>query len=173
MKSLVVYSSLTGNTKMVAQAIAQELDADIKTAAQAPAAESYDLVAVGFWVDKGNADEQSIKYLQSLRNAKVALFATLGADPKSEHAGKCLDKAAGLLDASNQIVGKFICQGKIDPQLIERMNKMFAGQTGNPHAPGKERDERHKKASTHPDAEDLSNARAAFAQIKNALAATI
>lgn len=171
MKSLVVYSSLTGNTKMVAEAIAEELGADIKSVAENPAADGYDLVAAGFWVDKGSADELSVKYLPTLKNAKVALFATLGADPKSEHAAKCLEKAAGLLDGSNRIVGRFICQGKIDPKLIERMNKMFAGQTGNPHAPSKERDERHKKASTHPDAQDLADAKAAFARIKEALPA--
>jgi flavodoxin len=156
---------------MVAQAIAQELGADIKSVAENPSADGYDLVAAGFWVDKGSADAEASEYLKSLKNAKVGLFATLGADPKSEHAAKCLEKAAGLLDASNQIVGRFICQGKIDPKLIERMNKMFAGQTGNPHAPGKERDERHKKASTHPDAQDLAGARAAFARIKENITA--
>jgi flavodoxin len=171
MKTLVVYSSLTGNTKQVGEAVAAELSADLKPVEDSPAADGYDLVAVGTWIDKGSADAKAVGYIKGLKNQKVAFFVTLGADPKSEHAAKCLDKIAALLDKSNEHVGSFICQGKIDPKLIERMNQMFAGKehAGNPHAPGAERDARHKKASTHPDEQDLADARAFFAGIKEKL----
>ncbi len=166
LKYLVVYSSLTGNTKMVGEAIAKEINADLKAVEENPTAEGYDMVAVGFWADKGGSDPKATKYLQSLKNVTVALFMTLGADPKSEHAAKTLDKAASYLDESNKLVGTFACQGKIDPKLIERMNQMFKENGGNnPHAPSKDRDERHKKASTHPDAQDLLDAQDAFKKI--------
>lgn len=168
MKYLVVYSSLTGNTKMVAEAIAEAIGADLKAVEDKPDVHGYDMVAVGFWADRGNSDAKATAYLQTIRDSKVALFMTLGADPASEHAAKTLDQAAANLDASNEVVGRFACQGKIDPKLIERMNQMFASQSGmegHPHAPSKERDERHKKASTHPDAQDLINAKAAFKEI--------
>lgn len=167
LKYLVVYSSLTGNTKMVAESIAQEIGADLKAVEENPSSTDYDMVAVGFWADKGGSDSKATEYLKTLKNAKVALFMTLGADPQSDHSKKTLEKAASYLDSSNEVVGNFACQGKIDPKLIERMNKMFAEQKGqsNPHAPSKERDERHKKASTHPDEQDLVDAKFAFKQI--------
>ena len=126
MKSLVVYSSLTGNTKMVAEAIVEALGENAVLAAveENPTVESYDLVAVGFWVDRGTADRKSADYLGTIKNKRVALFATLGADPHSDHAKKSLENAAALLDASNEVVGQFICQGKVDPKLIKKMEKM-------------------------------------------------
>lgn len=165
MKILIVYSSLTGNTKMVAEAIADEVGTEALFAVEEnPDAAVYDLVAVGFWVDKGTADAKAASYLPSLRGKKIALFATLGADPHSEHAQKSLQNAASLLDASNELVGTFICQGKVDPALIERMAKLFP--EGHPHGMNEERRARHSAASTHPDAQDLLAARNAFAKIQ-------
>ena len=58
MKSIVVYSSLTGNTKMVGETIAEVLapNCDIYKVEDNPDITGYDLVVVGFWVDKGTAD---------------------------------------------------------------------------------------------------------------------
>lgn len=166
MKSLVVYSSLTGNTKMVAEAIAEELGKNTTVVAieEQPDTVGYDLVAVGFWVDRGTADKKTADYLKTLKNTKVALFATLGANPKSDHAKKSLDNAAALLSETNTVVGSFICQGKVDPKLIEQMNKMFPA--GHPHGMNAERKARHEEASKHPNGEDLLNAKKVFAQIK-------
>lgn len=170
MKSLVVYSSLTGNTKMVAEAIAEELGKGTKLVSveAEPAVDGYDLVAVGFWVDRGTADQKTAKYLQELNHAKVALFATLGANPVSEHAKKSLDNAEKLLDETNTVVGRFICQGKVDPKLIEQMNKTFPA--GHPHGMNEERRARHEEAGKHPNAQDLIHAKQIFAQIKVDLA---
>lgn len=165
MKTLVVYSSLTGNTKMVAEAVAAAAATKaLFPVEESPAVDSYDLVAVGFWVDRGTADTKAAAYLALLRGKKIALFATLGADPHSEHAKKSLANAAGLLDGSNTLVGTFICQGKVDPALIARMAKHFPA--GHPHGTNEERRARHAAASTHPDAQDLLAAKNAFAEIR-------
>ena len=85
----------------------------------------YDCVFVGFWVDRGTADKATADLLPKLRNKHVALFATLGANPKSPHAAESLDKAAELLPEGKTPVGKFICQGAVDPKVIEMMYKQF------------------------------------------------
>ncbi len=58
MKCLVVYSSVTGNTRKVAEAIFQAMppDSEIFPVESAPAPDAYDFVAVGFWGDRGTAD---------------------------------------------------------------------------------------------------------------------
>lgn len=169
MRSLVAYSSLTGNTKMVAEAIADELGTDtaLKRVEDKPSADGYDLVAVGFWVDRGTANKTTVEYLKTLRNCKVALFATLGADPTSEHAKDSLKSAAAELDGSNEVIGMFICQGKVDPKLIEQMSKMFP--PDHPHGMNEARRKRHEEASKHPNEQDLMDARAVFAQIKKSM----
>lgn len=58
MKTLVIYSSLTGNTKKVARAVAEVLpECTMLPVEEAPSrVDGYDLVAVGYWVDKGMPD---------------------------------------------------------------------------------------------------------------------
>lgn len=164
MKSIVLYSTRTGNTKMVAEAIASALPAgtpcvDIKNLPEDVAA--YDLAFMGFWVDKGTADDGSKAVLAKLTNPHVAVFGTLGANPQGEHAQKSMDNAVAFLPAGKKPVATFICQGKVDPKLIEAMYKRFPPESL--HGKNAASEARHKAASTHPDAQDLANAKA-FAQ---------
>ena len=52
MKTLIVYSSKTGNTRKVAEAIHAVLPAgtDIFPVSEAPEPDAYDFVVVGYWV---------------------------------------------------------------------------------------------------------------------------
>lgn len=77
-------------------------------------------------MDKGTADAKASKFLKSIRNSKVAVYATLGAEPDSEHAKTSLQNGIDMLDSSNEVMGRFICQGKIDPKLLEAMKKCLA-----------------------------------------------
>lgn len=163
MKILVAYSSLTGNTKKVAQAVADALGdaADLKPVAEAGDAAGYDKVIAGFWVDKSTADKAAADFLAQLHGKQVALFATMGAYPEPPYRDKCLDAAAALVPADNKVLAAgFACMGKIDPKLIEMFKKLPAD---HPHAMTPEREARHKEAAKHPDEADLAAA-AAFAR---------
>ena len=151
---------------MVAEAIYSVIsdDADIFAVEDIPSADNYDVVIAGFWVDKGTSDKKATKYLQTIKNKNVALFATAGVNPNTDHAKDSLVNAAKNLDESNTLIGTFICQGKFDPKLLEAF-KQFP--EGHPHAITPERIARHKEASTHPDEADLENARAFIRGLKN------
>ena len=164
MKSIVIYSSLTGNTKKVGEAIAAALPEGTPAipVQQVPAdLPDYECVFLGFWVDRGQADKDAADLLPKLRNKHVALFATLGADPHSPHAAESLMKAAELLPEGKKPAGQFICQGAVDPKVIEMMYKMFP--KGHVHGQSAERDALHAEAAKHPDAADLAAA-GAFAK---------
>jgi len=155
MKTLVTYSSKTGNTSKVADAIHQAIpNADIFPVEQAPDPNDYDLIFVGFWVDKGTADEKAATYLRCINGKPVALFATLGAYPDSNHARESLDSATALIP-SCKVIDRFICQGAIDPKLIAWMSQL---PPEHPHAPNEARVKRWKDAEHHPDDTDLHNA---------------
>lgn len=167
LKSLLVYSSRTGNTKKVGEAIAEVFqNIDIFPVAQAPSPEDYDFILVGFWVNRGTADDEAKAYMARLKNKKVALFATLGAYPDSQHAVDSMERAGALLDASNQLKGTFICQGKVDGRLLEKFREL---PTGHPHAVTPEREARHREAAKHPDSIDLERAQKTFAAIRDQL----
>ncbi|QDR78989.1 flavodoxin family protein [Sporomusa termitida] len=165
MKTLIAYSSLTGNTRKVAAAIQAVFGpaADLYPVESAPSPAEYDFVVVGFWVDKGTADKKAQDFLKTIANKPVALFATLGAYPDSEHAADSLKNAAAFLAGSNRLAGTFICQGKIDPRLIEQFKNMPAN---HPHALTPERLARYEEAAKHPDSADLQAAQAVFTDIK-------
>jgi hypothetical protein len=161
---LVVYSSLSGNTKSVGEAIFKVLPegSEIFSVEEAPSAEGYEKVAIGYWVDKGTADAKAMEYLQKTTNAKVFVFATLGAYPDSDHARESLDRGAALLGEGCEVIGKFICQGRLSEAIMERIRQM---PKDAPHSASPEREARWKAASTHPDEADFAAVQGAIKEI--------
>lgn len=162
-KSLVVYSSLTGNTKKVAEAVQSVIpNCDIFPVENAPEnLDDYYFVSVGYWVDRGLPDAKSKKFIKSLKNMNVALFGTLGAYPDSPHALGCIRDSEAMLKkegSNNNVLGSFLCLGKIDPKLIDYMGKFM----GDTHPVTPERKERLLQAQTHPDENDLEQVKAVF-----------
>lgn len=162
-KSLVVYSSLTGNTKKVAEAIQSVIpNCDIVSIDNLPEnLDEYYFTAIGYWVDRGLPDAKSKKFIRSLKNMNVALFGTLGAYPDSPHAKGCIRDSENMLKKAgnnNNVLGSFLCLGKIDPKLMDYMGKFM----GDTHPVTPERKARLLEAQTHPDNNDLENAKAVF-----------
>lgn len=161
MKILVVYSSLTGNTEKIAQAIFSGLPAGstCRPVAEAPAPDGFDLVVAGFWVDKGQADELMRAYLSKTKNMKLAFFFTLGDYPDGDHAAQVAAATKKMLEKNgNEVLGFFPCQGKVDPVFLERMKKMLP--PDHPHAlMSPARKARLDEAAKHPNETDLLNAR--------------
>ena len=159
MKNIILYSSLTGNTKRVAEAMASIMPPGTPCVSVKDAPENlsdYDTVFVGFWVDRGTANKEAAKLIETLTNPHVVLFATLGMYADSDHARESIEKASALLPNKEQLVDGFVCQGKIDPKVIEMMYKMFP--KGHSHGQSADRDARHKQAAVHPNEEDFKAA---------------
>ena len=133
MKTLIVYSSRTGNTRTIAEAIAEALPGShCCPVEEALEPHGFDLVAVGYWVDRGGPDSRAKAYMEHISHSRVALFGTLGAWPDSEHARDCRRMGEELLrepERGNMVLGTFLCQGKVDPRVVAAMQKM----TDNPH----------------------------------------
>ena len=165
-KWCVIYSSVTGNTKMVAEAMAEEAGADIFALKDAPADLSgYEVVALGYWLRLGAPDAQMLAFLPKVTGKAVLFFETHGTEPGSEHAVTAFARAGYALGEGCRIVGTFGCQGKINPALIEKRMKETGVADDDPHA-GKKAQERWKRAAQHPDEEDLENARAFIRDMK-------
>ena len=170
-RCLLVYSSVTGNTRLVAEAIRRVLPAETVFApvGNAPSATGFTFVAIGFWAHRGGPDPAAARYMETVRDHDVAIFGTLAAYPDSEHARLVIAKAEMLL-AGNRISGSFLCQGKLSPDRLAR--RLRGEEADERHPLTEERRLRLLEAAKHPDENDLRTAgetfRAFWEQHKNA-----
>ncbi|WP_241761527.1 flavodoxin family protein, partial [Fusobacterium nucleatum] len=66
MKTLIVYSTISGNTKSVCERIYRVLKSEKKIVnvkdIKNVKVEDYDNIIIGFWCDKGTMDKDSIEF---------------------------------------------------------------------------------------------------------------
>jgi flavodoxin len=158
MKSLVLYSSQSGNTKKLADSIYATLPSDKKISPidKAPGLLSdFDFIAVGFWFQGGKPDPKTARFLPQLKNIKIFLFATHGAAKGSVHAQQGM-AAAKELAAGATVVGTFSCQGEVNPKVLETAAAKPEKPPWLHDAPG---------AIGHPDQNDLSELRQLIAEL--------
>ncbi|MDR1957098.1 MAG: flavodoxin family protein [Treponema sp.] len=162
-QGLIVYSSKTGNTRNLAEAIHRGFAEAGISAQLAPVEENPDplgaaWILLGFWADRGRGDAKALDYLKGLSGFRLGLFGTLGAYPDSAHAKGLAQTMQALVAEKNTPLGCFLCQGKIDPALTERFKSLPAD---HPHGMNEERMQRHREAAKHPDDADRAAAIAA------------
>lgn len=166
METIVIYSSLTGNTKKVGEAIFEIIQGEKKLISieeiNSLILNNAKKIIIGFWVDKGTADARVRKLLKSIENKEVYFFGTLGADPDSDHGQKVFSKVSELCSKKNEFKGGFLCLGKVSDKLVNMMSK-FPLKLVHPLTP--ERMARIENASSHPNLNDLKNAQEYFSNI--------
>lgn len=161
MRISVIYSSLSGNTRQVAEAVHGLLPegSPLRPVQEAPDPEEYDLLLLGFWVHRAKPDPLMWQYMEKIQNKTVAAFGTLVARPDSDHARKVVENLETRL-SGNKILGSFLCQGRLAPKRFEAR---LSGAAANAHHPlTEERKAALIAANSHPDEEDLKAVRLFF-----------
>lgn len=160
MSYAIVYSSRTGNTAMLAQAVREALpQEDCRYfGAPAPQALTADTVYVGFWTDKGTCDEPTARFLQSLTDQKVFLFGTAGFGGAPAYFQQILDQVKANLAPGVQVTGTYMCQGKMPQAVRDR----YAAMEESPRRTTML--ENFDQALSHPDQEDLARLQAAVGE---------
>ena len=151
----ILFSSMTGNTKELADAIREILpeetldyfglckDADPQS----------EILYIGFWTDKGTADESTSDFLKQLHGKNIFLFGTAGFGGSKEYFDKILKKTEHSLDKSNTVFGCYMCQGKMPMSVRQRYEEMKKQPIHLPNLDAMI--ENFDKALSHPDADDL------------------
>ena len=136
----ILFCSLTGNTKKLADAIYETLPKDKcdyfgTNDSQVP---QSDVCYIGFWTDKGNADQKTLELLSKLKNKKIFLFGTAGFGGSDAYFEKILGQVKQSIDASNTVIGEYMCQENPEhPANLDLLIQNF------------------DRALSHPDSEDL------------------
>ena len=155
MSYAIVFSSKTGNTRLLADTLRASLPQNECTYFGAPAPEALEAetLYIGFWTDKGHADDTLTAFLQTLKGKRIFLFGTAGFGGSAPYFEKILAATRQALDGSNTVIGSFMCQGKMPLSVRQR----YEGMKKQPiHLPNLDAlIENFDNALSHPDAEDL------------------
>ena len=120
-----------------------------------PKALEAEVIYLGFWTDKGRCDEESAAFLQGLTAQRVFLFGTAGFGGSSSYFDQILDRVRGELPPQAEVIGTFMCQGKMPMSVRERYEAM-------PESPRRTAMlENFDEALHRPDGQDLAEAKAA------------
>ncbi|HJC50311.1 MAG TPA: flavodoxin family protein [Candidatus Anaerostipes avistercoris] len=153
MKYSIVYSSRTGNTKLLAEQIKTILPEESLISSGQPSDEAAeaDLIFLGFWTDKGCCDETLSAFLRTLNGRKIFLFGTAGFGQSETYFQKILSRVRELIPASCQVIGSFMCQGKMPVSVRKRYEGLMEQDPEKARALIANFDQ----ALTHPDQNDL------------------
>ena len=151
----IVFSSRTGNTRQLAEAIRDALPADgcVYFGQPGPDVPAADRYYVGFWTDKGSCDEALAAFLATVEHKEVFLFGTAGFGSQPAYFQAVLKRVQANLGQGCTLVGSYMCQGKMPQAVRRRYEAMLAAPD---HAPNLEAMiENFDHALSHPDAADL------------------
>lgn len=167
MRYSIVYSSNTGNTRQLAEAIEQQLPTGDLLYCGAPdtAALQADVLFVGFWTDKGSCDAKVAELLKQTGGKTVYLFGTAGFGQSQQYFDQILARVRENLPAGAVYGGGYMCQGRMPQAVRSRYEAMQAKEPEN--ARYKMLIENFDEALAHPDTNDLE---AAAAWAKGSLA---
>ena len=154
MTEAIIYDSLSGNT----ETLAKEIKSIKKNAYYEKIYDKlieelpeYDIYYIGSPIIKGICTDKIKRLLQKIENKKIFLFITTGY--KGEDYYESLTRRIlEIIPKSNQILGTFLCQGKMQDAVKERYIKLIQEHPEDKNL--KVSIENFEQAKTHPDQKD-------------------
>lgn len=163
----IVYSSRTGNTKKLAATIHKVLPSDscfyygtidnVKD-------KLSNIIYIGFWTERGNADSLTIEFLKKLKNKKIFLFGTAGYGGSEDYFRNIINNVKKNIDSSNILIGTFMCQGKMPLAVKERYENM--AKQNNSSVDINKLIRNFEEALSHPDVTDLERLKATLENLE-------
>ena len=123
----IIYTSRTGNTEKLAEAVFAAVpvkEKNVKRIEERTERDDGDLYLVGFWTDRGTAGSEILDLLGSLHGKKVALFGTCGMGNDPQYYKRILNGVAAFIPEDSEYLGGFLCQGKMPIQVRQRYESM-------------------------------------------------
>lgn len=161
MKVQVIYSSLSGCTRRLAEGIYEGLNVEDKEIFDLDNGEPVldgDVILLGYWVDKGGPNVQMKAFMEKVEGKKVGVFCTLGFWADSTHAQGSLHNGVELLKERNTIIGGYVCNGALSQKMIEA----FRARTSGPHSANPASEARWEIMKEHPTQNEITLAAERF-----------
>lgn len=150
----IVYATSTGNTKLLADNVAEVLGSECVYFGQPDEkAKESDVIFIGFWTDKGTCNEEIKDFILGLKNKKIVLFGSAGAGDK-DYLNMVINNAKKEIDKSCEVISEFMCQGKMQQSVKARYEIMLAEKPGDKQILSLIKN--FEEALNHPNEEDLN-----------------
>lgn len=165
MKVQIIYSSLSGRTKRLAEAIETEVkkeyDCTIHNLKDGAPTVDGDVLLLGYWVDKGGPEQAMKAFMGSVEGKAVGVFATLGAYADGAHAVHSIANGVNEVKEKNTVIGSYICNGALSDAIIEAFRKRG---TEGTHSASPENEIRWEIMKDHPTKAECSLGAERFAE---------
>ncbi|HCW54118.1 MAG TPA: hypothetical protein DG753_10345 [Clostridium sp.] len=122
MKYAVVYSSITGNTKKLAESIKNKIT-ECYFGKPSDEALSADTIFLGFWTTKNSCSPDVQSFIEKLSGKNLFIFGTAGYNNTKEYFEEILSNAKSHVPSSNTIIGTYMCQGKVSDTKQDMIKK--------------------------------------------------
>ena len=156
----VMYQSMTGNTKKIAEAVYEAIESGnkqlLEIGGNTQAVPDADVFFIGFNVHNESCSIDLIDCLEGISGGYVALFASCGYVPTEEYKASIERKTAVWLPEGATYMGMYICQGRVLEEQKEIMRRNLPDEVNV-------LDRMFEMGDTHPDRQDCNGA-AAFAK---------
>ncbi|HIY13492.1 MAG TPA: flavodoxin family protein [Candidatus Agathobaculum merdipullorum] len=151
----IIYSSKTGNTRLLAETLRDTLPTADCLYFGEPSDEALraERIYVGFWTDKGTCDADTAAFLARVTTQEVFLFGTAGFGGAPEYFDKILSAARQNLPDGVTVCGSYMCQGKMPMAVRARYEQMEDSPRRQMMI------ENFDAALSHPDTADLAHLR--------------
>lgn len=151
----IIYSSKTGNTRLLAETLRDTLPTADCLYFGEPGDEALraERIYVGFWTDKGTCDADTAAFLARVTTQEVFLFGTAGFGGAPEYFDKILSAARQNLPDGVTVCGSYMCQGKMPMAVRARYEQMEDSPRRQMMI------ENFDAALSHPDTADLAHLR--------------
>lgn len=147
MKIQVIYYSLTGCTKRLAEGIyegLEEKDKSIHDFKDGIPALDGDILLIGYWGVSGGPDEKFTEFLKGIKGKTIGMFCTLGYYADSAHAFDTIQKGLSYVKEDNEIIGSYVANGAVAKSLKKGQNKEEGA------VPTEQKELRWKMTDNHP-----------------------
>lgn len=148
----IVYSSRTGNTRQLAEALRDVLPADDCVYFGPPHKNALraERLFVGFWTNKGTCDADTAAFLARVTKQQVFLFGTAGFGGAPAYFDQILTAARENLPDGTAVCGTYMCQGRMPDTVRARYQAMEDSPLRQAML------ENFEAALPHPNADDLA-----------------
>ncbi|MDO4355254.1 MAG: flavodoxin family protein [Clostridia bacterium] len=163
MKVQVIYSSLSGCTRRLAEGIYAAIEAEEKQIWDLKDGEPEldgDVILLGYWVDRGGPGEAMSRFMAKVTGKHVGVFCTLAFWADSAHAHSALHNGVQLLEPNNTVIGGYVCNGSLSQSMIQAFRQRGSG----PHSASPANEARWEVMKDHPTSSEIALAAERFGE---------